>query len=63
MIIDDIAVVCGLPTVLYFLFPKQVTVQLGCKCTRCRAGSMLSGCMLLSGCDGAKAKGLRLSCN
>ena len=55
MVIDDFAVVCGLPAVLYFLFPKQVIVQLGCcKCTRYRAGSMLSGCMVLSGCDGAE---------
>ena len=44
MIIDDLAVVCGLPAVLYFLFPKQVIVQRGCKCTGYRAGSMLSGC-------------------
>ena len=44
MIIDDFAVVCGLPAVLCFLFPKPVNVQRGCKCTRYGAGSMLSGC-------------------
>ena len=54
MIIDDLAVVCGLPAVLYFLFPKQVIVQRGCKCTRYRGGSMLSGC------DGAER--LQWSC-